>query len=358
MTTAAREQLDAIASSLRSLHKLLLDREKRIYEKDNGRLDNPYQLLNLAMNDPQFAWLRALSGEMAHLDDVRLDRNGITPESVRLLGTRLRALVDTNENPTEFQQQYNVARDEDPDIMLAHGALMRSLPPAPTVDLFLSAGNEQDDKDPLPGAVRPGTLVPGYGDKGYHAFGAIDERGLQAGIALKSIRYSNEIVLDIASTAMDWSAGFTADPWSPVLVQAGTGIDIGRTAQGDGVLLSLYFRPVELGGEPAVIIPEVEEEHRWFRLADETTLGTGAAVWTCMAAASAVLQVPTIDGCDTCLYVLAGTIEIDGVHIPDSRLALVRSPHDLRATCVEDSMIVAVLVRRDAEVTKAGSVAR
>lgn len=358
MTTAAREQLDAIATSLRSLHKLLLDREKRIYEKSNGRLENPYQLLNLAMNDPQFAWLRALSGEMAHLDDVRLNRNGIVPESVRLLGTRLRALVVTTGTPTEFQQQYNAARDEDPDIMLAHGALLRSLPPAPAVELFLSAGNEQDDKDPLPGAVRPGTLVPGYGDKGYEAFGAIDERGLQAGIALKPIRYSNEIMLDIASTAIDWSAGFVAEPWSPVLVTAGTGIEIGRTAQGDGVLLSLYFRPAELGGEPAVSIPEVEEEDGWFRLAEEAALGTGAEVWTCMAAAGADLWVPTAEGCDTCIYVLAGTIEIDGVRVPDSRLALVRMPHDLRVTCIEDSMIVVVAVRRNAEVTKAGSVAR
>ena len=235
---------------------------------------------------------------------------------------------------------------------------MRSLPPASGVDLFLSAGNEQNDKDPIPGAVRPGTLVPGFGDKGYYALGAIEERGLLAGVPLKPMRFSNEIVLEIASTGMEWSMGFTAGAWSPVLVTAGTGIEVARTPLGDGVLLTLYLRPAEVGGEPSVTIPEVVEENGWFRIADEEITGTGVAAWTCMAASNAELLAPKADGCDTFIYVLAGTVEIDGVQILDSRLALIRDPQDLRIRCTDDSMLVAILVRRETNVIKAGSVAR
>ena len=361
MTSELRTRLDSIASSFRSLHKLLLDHEKRIYEKTYGRLENPYQLLNLAMEDPQFAWLRALSGEMVHLDEVRLNRHGIAPQSLRLIGTRIRALVTPSGSLTAFQQHYDEARNEDPAIMLAHGALMQTLPPVPAVELFLSAGNEQDDKDPLPGAIRPGTLVPGFGDKGYYAFGAIDERALQSDVALKTMRYSNETVVDIASTAMTWSSddtSLTLDPWSPVIVHAGTGKEIGRIPASDGVLVSLYLRQPELGGDPSMSNSDVADHDGWFQILDEETAGTGVAVWAMMAPAQTDLAIPQLAEHDAFLYVVAGNIDIDGVNVPDTRLALIRHPQDLGVRTNDDTMLLAILVKRGEIVTKAGSVAR
>lgn len=361
MASELRTQLDNIASSLRALHKLLLDREKRIYEKTYGRLENPYQLLNLAMEDPQFAWLRALSGEMVHLDEVRLHRNGIEPQSLRLIGTRIRALILPNGPVTAFQQRYDEARDEDPAIMMAHGALMQTLPPVPAVELFLSAGNEQDDKDPLPGAIRPGTLVPGFGDKGYYAFGAIDERALQSDVPLKTMRYSNEIVVDIASTAMTWSSGdasLVLDAWSPVVIHAGTGKEIGRVPASDGVLVSLYLRQPELGGDPSMANPDVADQDGWFQIVNEETIGTGVSVWAVMSTGQTDLTIPALPEHDAAIYVVAGNIDIDDVNVPDTRLALVRNPHELGIHTNDDTMLLAVLVKRGEQVTKAGSVAR
>lgn len=353
--------LNTIASKLRAVHKQLLDYEKRIYEKTYGRVEGPYQLLNLAMEDPQFAWLRAMSGEMVHLDEVRLNRDGVTDEDLRLVGTRIRALLVQDRVATDFQKRYEEAKAEVPEILISHLELMSALPAAPKVELFISAGNEQDSKDPLPAAIRPGTLIPGFGDKGYYALGAIEERGLLAKVPIKSMRYSNETLLDIASVGMSWTVGDEAkatDPWEPVVVRAGTGSGVGRVPSSDGVSVSLYVRQKELGGEPVFLSPHGTEEGAWLRLATEEEIGNDVLVYAVLAAPNTDVQVPMQDGYDTLIYIVAGSIEIDGVEIPDTRLALIRHPQELAFQTKSDAMVLAVLVNPDAKVTRAGSVAR
>lgn len=353
--------LKPIATSLRALHKLLLDYEKRIYEKTYGRVEGPYQLLGLAMNDPQFAWLRALSGEMVHLDEVRANKEGVSEQDVRLVATRLHALLKQDRAATDFHMRYEEAKAEDPAILLAHRDLIHILPDVPEVELFLSAGNEQDNKDPLPAAIRPGTLIPGFGNKGYYALGAIEERGLLANVPIKSVRYSNETVLDIASVPMNWRVEDdtnTTQPWEPVVIRGGTGAAVGRTPLADGVSISLYIRQKELGGDPAALLPAGEEENGWLRLATEEELANGILVYALLAAPNTEVSVPGREGFDTLIYIVAGTIDVDGVEIPDSRLALIRHPKDLTFQTKSDAMVLTILVDPAATLTSAGSVAR
>lgn len=353
--------LDTIASKLRAVHKLLLDFEQRIYEKTYGRVDGPYQLLGLAMNDPQFAWLRAMSGEMAHLDEVRLGRAGVTDTDLRLIGTRIRTLLITDREATDFQKRYEEAKAQDPAILMAHVDLVKSLPPAPRVELFLSAGNEQDTKDPLPAAIRPGTLIPGSGDRGYGAVGAIEERGLLANVSLKPTRYSNETVFDLASVATEIDIDgehLAIEAWQPVVTLAGTGSTVARIPRADGVLVSVYVRQPELGGDASHQLPDAGDYQGWLQLADPDVLGSDVTVLALIAAAGTTAPVPAREGHDVLLYVLAGTIEVDGVEVPDSRLALVRNPRELRLHTGSDVMVIAVLLNPSASVTRAGSVAR
>lgn len=361
MTTDPKATLNTIATRLRDTHKLLLEYEKRIYEKVHGRVDGPYQLLNLAMADPQFAWLRAMSGEMVHLDEVRLNRDGVTEQDLRLVGTRLRALLTQDRAATDFHMRYEEAKAEDPAILLAHRDLMQSLPEAPAVEIFISAGDEQDNKDPLPAAIRPGTLIPGFGNRGYYALGAIEERGLLANVPIKSVRYSNETVLEISSVPMKWTVddqANTTQPWEPVVVQAGSGSTVSRTPLADGVSVSIYIRQKELGGEPAALLPAGEEETNWLRLATEEELANDILVYALLAAPNSEVEVPRREGQDTLIYIVAGTIDVDGVEIPDSRLALIRNPKELTFRTKSDAMVLAILVDPEAKLTSAGSVAR
>lgn len=356
-----KAKLNTIASALRAMHKLLLDYEKRIYEKTYDRVEGPYQLLGLAMDDPQFAWLRAMSGEMVWLDEVRLNRDGAKESDLRLVGSRIRALLLQHREATDFQKRYEEAKAEEPEILLAHRDLVASLPEPPKVDLFISAGNEQDNKDPLPAAIRPGTLVPGFGDKGYYALGAIEERGLLANVPIKSVRYSNETVLEVASVPTSWTIDDQTDrvePWEPVVVQAGTGVAVSRTPLADGVSVSMYIRQEELGGDPAGLLPAGEEEDQWVRMATSEELSNEILVFARLAAPGTTVAVPQRDDCDTFIYIVAGTVDIDGVEIQDSRLALIRDSKDLEFTTQSDAMVLAILVDPTAKTTRAGSVTR
>ena len=361
MSTDPKASLNTIASHLRVLHKLLLEYEKRIYETTFGRVENPYQLLQLAMEDAQFAWLRAMSAEMVHLDERRLNRDGVTETDLRLIGTRLRALMVTDRVQTSFQQHYAMAREADPAVVLAYRSLMNALPKAPAVELFLSAGDEQDSKDPLPGAIRPGTLVPGFGDKGYYALGAIEERGLIADVPLKSMRYANETMLGVASVAMQWTVNddsMIAEAWTPVVVQAGTGSTVSRTPRADGVMVGLFIRQQTIGGDAALLVQASTDENDWLQLADTTMLGNGISAYARIAPPNTVVAVPEVPDNDVLLYVVAGEIEVDGVVIHDSRLALIRHPENLMVQSKSDTMFLAILVDPAATVTRAGSVAR
>lgn len=361
MTTDPKASLNTISSHLRALHKLLLEYEKRIYETTFGRVENPYQLLHLAMEDAQFAWLRAMSAEMVHLDERRLNRDGVTETDLRLMGTRLRALMVTDRVETSFQQHLAMAREADPTVILAYRQLMTALPQAPAVDLFLSAGGEQDSKDPLPGAIRPGALVPGFGDKGYYALGAIEERGLLSEVPLKSMRYANETVLGVASVPMKWTVNEEAiavDAWTPVVVQAGTGATVSRIPAADGVLVGLFVRQKSVGGEAEMLVQDHTDDDDWLQLANAEMLGNEIAAYARIAPPDTVISVPGAPDHDVLLYVLAGEIEVDGVQIEDSRLALVRHPQDLVVKSNSDTMFLAILVDPNAVVTRAGSVAR
>ena len=65
-----RNKLDALAKALKAYHKALLHFARGEYEFLHGPVKNEFELYSLVMNNPDFQWLRPLSGLMATLDDV------------------------------------------------------------------------------------------------------------------------------------------------------------------------------------------------------------------------------------------------------------------------------------------------
>src|SRR6266550_5016037 len=70
ITEKTREQLVSVRRVLLRLHKTLLDFEREAYERARGKIANSYELLNLVMNDPWFAWLRQLSELIVEMDEL------------------------------------------------------------------------------------------------------------------------------------------------------------------------------------------------------------------------------------------------------------------------------------------------
>jgi hypothetical protein len=119
----ARDAVRALAAGLRALHHKLLLATQKSFEKLHGRVDGPGALLQLAVHDPLFAWLRPLSQELALLDELA-SAETVAERDFARAAAEVAALVDAH---PEFGAAYRVYLQEDPDVVIAHAAVRRLL---------------------------------------------------------------------------------------------------------------------------------------------------------------------------------------------------------------------------------------
>ena len=122
------ERLTQLREGLLKHHKALLDSERASYEHEVERITTSNQFLNLVLNNPWFAWLRELSQLVVMVDEVQ-DNKKVQPTAADAdrLVAQARALLTPAENGTGFQKKYDEAMQRDPDVVLAHGRVVRIL---------------------------------------------------------------------------------------------------------------------------------------------------------------------------------------------------------------------------------------
>jgi len=123
-------QVKQLRQGLLKLHKLLLDLERRGYERARGRISNSYEFLQLVLKDPWFDWLHRLSELIVQIDealDTLLSEAPATEEDVRALISRARLLLAPAEMGTEFQKNYFLALQQSPDVVLLHSEIVKLL---------------------------------------------------------------------------------------------------------------------------------------------------------------------------------------------------------------------------------------
>jgi hypothetical protein len=129
MTDSERQLLVGLRRALLHLHKTLLDWERLAYDRLHGRTP-PGRLLTVVMTDPQFAWLRPLSELIVRIDGV-LDMEAPDPPiDVDTIISQARLLV-TPEGEESYVQRYRAVLQDNPDAVLAHGAVTTLLKSAP-----------------------------------------------------------------------------------------------------------------------------------------------------------------------------------------------------------------------------------
>ena len=120
-----RDRLRELNVRLTRLHKLLLDRERRAYERQHGVV-NPHALLQLVLHDARFAWLRSLSMVMAQIDAAVDAEDAISGEDVQRAFREVYRLLKSGDSGT-FQEKYRDALQDSPDIVMAHAAVSEML---------------------------------------------------------------------------------------------------------------------------------------------------------------------------------------------------------------------------------------
>jgi hypothetical protein len=129
-TELTRDALKELRRGLLRLHKLLLDLERRDYERARGRIGNSYEFLQLVLKDPWFDWLHRLSELIVQIDESLDTRETDTPlseDDAQALIERAKALLAPSEAGTQFQKNYFLALQQSPDVVLLHSEVMRML---------------------------------------------------------------------------------------------------------------------------------------------------------------------------------------------------------------------------------------
>ena len=128
-----------LASALRGLHRTLMERARRDYEQERGVELGAGQLLGLLVNDPYFAWLRALSEVMVEVDMIAEGEDAVKAEAagtVRGVVENLLAVAKPGDTTSPFSDRFWPYVREDPHIAMALADVKRALqawPPAARV---------------------------------------------------------------------------------------------------------------------------------------------------------------------------------------------------------------------------------
>jgi len=117
-----RSNLRELGAAARTLHHRLLVATQKSFEKLHGRVESPGQLLQLAVHDPLFAWLRPLSAQLALLDELAESDELQEMDVTRAVGEITEVLESD-----AFRSTFLVYLQSEPDVVLANAALRRLL---------------------------------------------------------------------------------------------------------------------------------------------------------------------------------------------------------------------------------------
>jgi hypothetical protein len=120
-----KARLITVRHGLLELHKALLDGEREQYERIHGRV-TAGKMLQLALQDPRFAWLRSMSELIVRIDEL-LEAEGAGDSDFENLMATVRTLLTTSGQSTSFALEYDAALQRDPHILVLHGRVMQAL---------------------------------------------------------------------------------------------------------------------------------------------------------------------------------------------------------------------------------------
>jgi hypothetical protein len=130
MRGSPRETLEALRAPILELHRVLLDVERRRYEATYGRV-SANELLGLALRHDAFRWLHAFSDLIVQLDELLAQDEEPTWTGTGDVVQQVRALLHPNAEGSDFEQRYDRAVQQNPEVLLAHRSVRQALPNLP-----------------------------------------------------------------------------------------------------------------------------------------------------------------------------------------------------------------------------------
>jgi hypothetical protein len=120
-------QLKAVRNNLLKLHKTLLEHEKANYEAVNGQIAGTGVYLKLVLDDPQFAWLRVLSGLIVEIDEAFDADEPVADELVLIFADQIREMLMKGDAENEFARKYTLALENSHSAVVQHSGIADQL---------------------------------------------------------------------------------------------------------------------------------------------------------------------------------------------------------------------------------------
>ena len=124
----ARVALAGLAGALRNLHRSLVERARRDYEREQRAIFGAGELLQLLTADPHFAWLRSLSELIVDLDvflEVEPGPGDDDAAAVRVEAERLISPAAAAEG--SLGERYREYVLDDPQVAISHAEVRQAL---------------------------------------------------------------------------------------------------------------------------------------------------------------------------------------------------------------------------------------
>jgi len=127
-TDLTRRRLVDLRHGLLHLHKVLLDSERKTYERSHGRrISSPGEFFELVVGDAWFAWLHSVSELVVQIDEMLDSDEPATAIDATRVIDQTRLLLRPSEEGAGFGKRYYEALQRDPDVVLAHAAVKKLL---------------------------------------------------------------------------------------------------------------------------------------------------------------------------------------------------------------------------------------
>jgi hypothetical protein len=129
MAADAEEQLRALRLPLLALHKAVLATERRAVEKVHGPMSGA-EFLQVVSDPVRYGWLKPFSELILAIDDtleVPSDDEREIASAEELL-ERARELLLPPKGGTPFGRRYLSLMQREPELVMAHSALVKHLP--------------------------------------------------------------------------------------------------------------------------------------------------------------------------------------------------------------------------------------
>lgn len=115
-----------VQPALISLHKALLDAERREVEGVHGPLSGP-EFLQLISDPERYGWLKPFSYLILAVDDVLEPKGDEPPPAPEDVLADARALLAPPQDDTPFGRRYVALMQRDPGLVMAHAPVVKLL---------------------------------------------------------------------------------------------------------------------------------------------------------------------------------------------------------------------------------------